>query len=45
MDIAGPFVFQQIIPVNIQKKLKADQLEKGKREGGVSGGTDECGER
>lgn len=33
MDIAGPFVLQQTIPINIQKKFKADQLDKGRGEG------------
>ena len=33
MDIAGPFVLWQTIPINIQKELKADQLDMGTGEG------------
>lgn len=38
MDVAELFVFQQAIPINIQKKFKADQLDKGKGEGESNGG-------
>ena len=33
MDIAGPFVLRQTIPINIQKEFKADQLDTGTGEG------------
>lgn len=42
MDIAGAFVFQQAIPINIQKKIKVPQLHERKREGEVDDGIDKC---
>lgn len=43
MAIAGAFVFQQAIPINIQKKIIVPQLHEGKREGEIDDGIDKCG--
>lgn len=43
MAVAGAFVFQQAIPINIQKKIILPQFHKGKREGKIDYGIDKRG--